>query len=500
MAISASVEWEVRTTGSDANGGGFKSGASGTDYSLQNAAQVAYTDLVIDASDNTKVTSAGTPFTSAHVGNIIKVTGGTGFTTGRYEVTAVASAVATLDRAVGTTSSTGGTGNLGGGLLTIAEAITAQDVTDQTIWIKSGTYTITTEIVLGNYKYKLYGYNSTHADWGTKPLITSSTTGIKHFSCTGSSSVCFFRNIEMTTSASNTTNTYAIAADANFPILVLEACVFDGFRFGCIAAGGNFAGISAIGCEWKNINLTGVETNYRMSLSHCKFYGGIHISGVMAHFVNEGMVDHCIFHSNNGVALKVNNPTLITNCSFKSNRYAIDFESGADGSIVVNNIFWGNTDVYNTSTLTGLLKNNAYGSNTAIYSNSSMRPTDAYRGDITLTADPFTSSSDFSLNSTSGGGPLLKAAGYDNPFTAASNGLDVGAVQTAAGGSCDYPAVGDVRDGVTFDTGGQTGTLELPAEATVQSGVQYGEDGTEFTGTYSPSPTGVINPLGGIIQ
>lgn len=50
-------------------------------------------------------------------------------------------------------------------------------------------------------------------------------------------------------------------------------------------------------------------------------------------------------------------------------------------------------------------------------------------------------------------------------------------------GGCDYPAVGDVRDGTTFDSGALVGTLELPDEDDVREGVGYGEDGTEFTGT-----------------
>ena len=120
MPLSASQVWEVRTTGSDSNGGGFKAAASGTDYSQQDAAQVTYSDLVIGTT-TTQLTSAANPFTSAHVGNIVYVSGGTGFTTGRYEVTAVSAGVATMDRSVGTASSTGGIGKLGGAIATFAE-------------------------------------------------------------------------------------------------------------------------------------------------------------------------------------------------------------------------------------------------------------------------------------------------------------------------------------------------------------------------------------------
>lgn len=70
----------------------------------------AYTDLAIDASDDTVISSAALPFTSNDVGKTIVITGGTGFTTGSYIIQSVASGDATLDSAVGTTSSTGGTG------------------------------------------------------------------------------------------------------------------------------------------------------------------------------------------------------------------------------------------------------------------------------------------------------------------------------------------------------------------------------------------------------
>jgi len=49
VALSAAQILEVRSTGSDANGGGFKAGASGTDYSQQDAAQYALTGLTTAA-------------------------------------------------------------------------------------------------------------------------------------------------------------------------------------------------------------------------------------------------------------------------------------------------------------------------------------------------------------------------------------------------------------------------------------------------------------------
>lgn len=58
---------------------------------------------------------------------------------------------------------------------------------------------------------------------------------------------------------------------------------------------------------------------------------------------------------------------------------------------------------------------------------------------------------------------------------------------------CDYPAEGNVRDGVSYGDSTFTGTLVLPQESDVLVGITYGSGGTEFTGTLEcdspPSPT-----------
>ena len=125
MAISANSVFEVRTAGSDTNGGGFVTGASGTDYSQQNSANSttpnkSTTDAVTAAT--TTVTSATAGFTAAIVGNIIYLAGGTGTLTGAwYQVTAFTnSTTITIDRAPGV--STGVTMNIGGALASPGQA------------------------------------------------------------------------------------------------------------------------------------------------------------------------------------------------------------------------------------------------------------------------------------------------------------------------------------------------------------------------------------------
>lgn len=59
-----------------------------------------------------------------------------------------------------------------------------------------------------------------------------------------------------------------------------------------------------------------------------------------------------------------------------------------------------------------------------------------------------------------------------------------------AAGSCDYPAVGDVQEGVTYGSGAYTGTFAWPAVGNVRLGIGYGAGGTEFTGTLAVPVSG----------
>ena len=118
MALAAATVWEVRpTNGNDTNGGGFVTGATGTDYSQQNAkntgsADKSTTDAV--GIGTTTLTSATANFGTTIVGNIIFLSG-SGATTGWYQVVSrTNSTTVVLDRSPGT--GTGWTMNIGGAL------------------------------------------------------------------------------------------------------------------------------------------------------------------------------------------------------------------------------------------------------------------------------------------------------------------------------------------------------------------------------------------------
>ena len=66
------------------------------------------TDLVVDASNNQKVTSASYSFVAGDVGLVVVIIGGTGWTTGTYNISSVASGAAVLDASPAPVSTTGG--------------------------------------------------------------------------------------------------------------------------------------------------------------------------------------------------------------------------------------------------------------------------------------------------------------------------------------------------------------------------------------------------------
>lgn len=115
-------------------------GTWAVDYSQQDSAKVVFTDLVIDATNNTRATSVLTPLGVNHIGNITNVTGGTGFTVQRVRLDQMIGTIMQFDKAVGTVASTGGTGNLGGVFATPAAA-TAVFILSNRLWIKQGSYT-----------------------------------------------------------------------------------------------------------------------------------------------------------------------------------------------------------------------------------------------------------------------------------------------------------------------------------------------------------------------
>ena len=171
MAISSTMVWEVRTTAtaSNANGGGFKPGASGTDYSQQNAAQYNLTGVTTAAADAILLSSFAA---SDMVGNIAHITSGTNFTPGWYEIVSVSAGVSiTLDRTCTTAAGASGVVNIGGALSlgSSDDAVFESLVAGNIMHIAGGTYTIGGAVSMAadgtsSNSIEIIGYNTSRND------------------------------------------------------------------------------------------------------------------------------------------------------------------------------------------------------------------------------------------------------------------------------------------------------------------------------------------------
>lgn len=432
MAIAATIVFEVQpgiSGASDDNGGGFKPGASGSDFSQQAAPQYALTGLVTAGAGAVVLSAAAA---ADMVGNLLRVVSGTNFTVGTYEILSVSVGVSiTVDRNLCTGVGASGVINIGGALNSLITAA-ARAVTENTIYVK-GTNAETTAVGLtldaGIVHLKFIGYTSTRGDNGRATLTTSTNSTNLVTYPTSTNGLYTWQNFVFSNTASTRAFGHTAGTGGSCYFNLLVNCIFDGFSIG---VNGRFSTqhtlphLCMIACEVKNSTTQGLD-----------------LSGPATLFL-------CYVHDNTGNGLlcgEGNGPEVgaitIINCCFAANsvrgvddpthgarRFVLCFnsvfyENGSDGFrenngsitlpvICVNCIFWSNGAYGVDAVLTTgqfFARNNSYGDNaTAARLNFP-----AGTGDVAITSDPFTdgANDDFSLNATAGGGADLKNQGFN---------------------------------------------------------------------------------------
>lgn len=448
MALSASTVWEVRTTGNDANGGGFVTGASGTDYSQQDSAQYALTGIA--------TAGTGAIFLSASaaanmVGNILNVVSGTNFTVGRYQVISVSVGVSvTVDRNICTGVGASGVLNIGGAIASPALAAAAKSAGNY-VWIKAGTYAQTTAtqnvangMVLDNTGgsssavYSIWeGYQTTRGDKGTKPLLQASGAISSFVNLKATSLRVVFDNISVDCAS----KTSSSAIFTNSKSLVIR-CKAANFLLDGIVAGADSGGLASV-------EMTEVT-------------GGTGGDGFFA--INGGFgtaVSGCTVHDNttNGIGTGAS----ISFCLVYNNAVGIVADYQQTGSPVVSCTVFGNTSAgfdfdYTTAENVTLFNCLSYGNGGYGYAASAARSCRLINcaggnnssgnfvagrfvettGFVALSATPFVASGsgNFALNTTAGGGTACRAAGYPGvmPGALSAGYQDIGAVQHADSG------------------------------------------------------------------
>jgi len=426
MALSANTVWEVRNSGADTNGGGFVTGASGTDWSQQDAAQYNVTDGV--TAGTSTITSATANFGTDVVGNLIYVQGGTGsITAGWYEITGrTNSTTITVDRSTGLTAGTGVTLNIGGALATITK-VAALCTTDRQIGYVKATadYTLGTGISWsgggGNSGPRLIGYTTTRGDGGRATV--KATAGITMF--TLGNFIMRLENFVIDGDSQSGSRGVTSNAQGQVYNCVIKNCTHGGWVG---SGGGKLVRSEVTACGSTGTN-GAVVLSSSDAVVDCDIHDnttvGVYSSGVV--IVTGNKIYNNTGASSDGLSFEGNGGTVERNTVYGNGRDgAIARFSYSMRCVVKNNLFVGNARYglngsgFGSTYVIPDWSHNAYYNNTSGARNN----LSAGEDDVTLTADPFTDAAgdDFTLNNTAGGGAACRAAGYPAY-------LDIGALQ-----------------------------------------------------------------------
>lgn len=418
MAIAAATILNVRPSGVDTNGGGFVEGASGTNHTLQNAAQYAVTDGV--TAGTTTITSASASFGTDVVGNLAYVAGGTGSIVGNwYQITVRVSATQiTVDRSTGLTAGTGVTINIGGALATPGQAAAIMTVAGMRTYVMTGTYTMTTTAagaagpVTWSTAGIMEGYSVTQGDRAARPVLDAGAqTGFTGFSITGSAlqSVISMKF----DGQSGATITGFNAGGTRTKFLHCEAVDVDG------ASSVGFSGGMAVSCKAQNcltgFNPTG-ESYILCESEDCTT--GFNL-GAAAY------CDRCLAYGGTTAYLMTATGVEAVQCSVIG--ATTGFSMGNAGAGAHHCVATGNTTGFTTSgTRACILDACIVWNNTTDVSGTFM----ITKATVTLTGDPWVNAAtdDYRPNATAGAGALLRAADGEGHMSQTNN-VDAGAVQ-----------------------------------------------------------------------
>lgn len=458
MALSALIAWELRQTGNDTNSGGFKFGATGTDWSLFDTPQYFVIDGVTAGS--TTITSNTANFGTDVVGNLIYVAGGTGsVTAGWYEITARTNATTiTVDRSTGLSAGTGVTLRIGGALASLA-ALSAVMVTSNRAFLKSGAYSVSTNLTFPGVSgltsptpsapaTAIFGYATTRGDSGftgatdNRPVITLSGSAVAAHN--GGQNGWDIRNLTINCNSlagSKGLNIGGYSTIENVKVLTPQNA---GIQTGASATVRNCE-IATPGGSY-GMFLGGSNTR----ASNCNVHDGTATTAGI--FADQGTVDSCIVANMTSATC---DGISVSNTAGRATRNTVD-RCGRDGILTIGD---GSNEVHgNLLTNNGRYGLNVSGSGSSrafdgnAYRNNSSGQISAYATgilalgawtnarDVTLTADPYTNvtvsggvltNADYSLNNTAGGGAACRAVSDPSAFPGlASVGYpDFGAIQ-----------------------------------------------------------------------
>lgn len=428
MTVSSSTPLSayVRTGGHDDNGYGYDLvNDPGTNFANQDAPRWNQTDLESKSDDNTKVKDTAGNIDANDVGNVINIQTGGGFTAGRRNITAFDGTWATLNESCGGTGLSGGAFRVGGAAPSIGSIGQLAIMDGFTLHIQKGTYTFTTTTTNVNggpfsltsvsVSMAWFGFNATPGDlddpanwhdWANMPhFAAGSQTGFTLCNFQPNASrFGIFANLDF--DGEDQTGTYGL--QTNFDRGIYLDCrardmaqrgFMNGSAIGCLSSGNGDTGyynVSYVDLSWAHDNghngfeLTGRGAVFHRALATDNTQDGFG-------YVFDASEDLSRFYS----------------CGAYGNG-GDGFDLGHKyGNQCMNCVSSNNSGYgYELTNYQGLI-------NCASRSNTSGRKPSAFLGwdvnPVTLTAEWRTSATDYTPNSTAGGGLLLREKGIYMP-------------------------------------------------------------------------------------
>lgn len=374
----------------------------GIDYSQQDTAKIAFTDMII-AVTTTQFTSAANPVGKNFVGNLIKITSGVNFTVQTVEVLSTSGTTATCDKSLGTAAAVGGNGYLGGcfaGPQLAAPLIPGNN--GNRVWVKNGAYTInntTANIAQGRISfatgsYIIEGYNSYRGDGGTAPVFTAS--GISNNTILTMANSSKIKNINVD-GASLTGMTGITGATSEVVSCKASNCLTSGF-----IGGKNYLNVAdTCGTGFALSNSNAGTSTFCVAKSCTTGFN----SSAQCSITNSIATGCTTSFDSSSITRYINCTAYSGTTGFKSSsgsqcEYIKCIASNMSGNGYDLNT--GRADFYQCAGYSNGTSVN-YGQSSAMYASSNYNF-------VTLSASPFTNAAggDFSLNATTGGGAEIR--------------------------------------------------------------------------------------------
>lgn len=453
MASSANTVWQLRTTGSDNNGGGIVAGTAGQDYTQQDAAQWALTGVTSSGAGNTVLTASAA---AGMVGYIAQAISGTNVTAGFYQVSSVSPGVSitfATNKAGGSIcagAAADGVINIGGALLTPGKVAAAAE-TGNMIKVDPGTYAVTATITdnrtaaASAQAQPNYWYGTSASN---RPVFQANANSIYVMTLSGGR--MRFDNIDFDANSGTARGCISIPSGAWYHFY---NCRFHHATaaYACSTSAG---GITYDQCDFYSNNATaGICLSNGLQFHNCRFLNNT-AGSVNARLidVNSGSLvfEECLFlnnttGSNNPYFMILNDYSVLRNNTFYLNTYC-QVRVMSYHVIIRDNLFVSGRSQYPLTAYTIFpdtpqWQGNFYYDNTT-GNRSNMNsvagiyaayPTPTQLDVTTAAASPFVdaSNSDFRLNAAATGGALARNISRSFPGGAISY-KNFGALQSVA--------------------------------------------------------------------